>query len=388
MYRLIYVTYLFMVASAGVTFVFLEDIEELYGIPAAGVGLISSLQFFTAVIAAIFIAPLGDRGMLRALGIFAFVAAIIGNLWIGFATELWSLAASRALGGVGVGVFAVVGRKALIGETTDGGAEKIGGFVSAAVAGFIGGPSLGAWLGEIGGIELPYLVITAILAVLAIPTLRYLISVPIAVTERTTVRAMIPLFKSRKVRAATAAYVAVFFNIGVFDATVDEYLTDLGASNFLVGLVLLAVGSPLLFIPILAGRAIDKSDRTAKLMLASFAVFVPIILTLGVWEGILVFAVLATFQTSMESIIFPAANRLVIDETGAAGSAVGTGMLDATGSLAGGLSAFIAPILFDAAGGPLGSFGFSGLVSLGLFLVAWRNATLASQEPVASQGSA
>ena len=388
MYRLIYVTYLFMVASAGVTFVFLEDIEELYGIPAAGVGLISSLQFFTAVIAAIFIAPLGDRGMLRALGIFAFVAAIIGNLWIGFATELWSLAASRALGGVGVGVFAVVGRKALIGETTDGGAEKIGGFVSAAVAGFIGGPSLGAWLGEIGGIELPYLVITAILAVLAIPTLRYLISVPIAVTERTTVRAMIPLFKSRKVRAATAAYVAVFFNIGVFDATVDEYLTDLGASNFLVGLVLLAVGSPLLFIPILAGRAIDKSDRTAKLMLASFAVFVPIILTLGVWEGILVFTVLATFQTSMESIIFPAANRLVIDETGAAGSAVGTGMLDATGSLAGGLSAFIAPILFDAAGGPLGSFGFSGLVSLGLFLVAWRNATLASQEPVASQGSA
>ena len=199
---------------------------------------------------------------------------------------------------------------------------------------------------------------------------------------------MFPLFKSRKVRAATAAYVAVFFNSGVFDVTVDEYLTDLGASNFLVGLVLLAVGSPLLFIPILAGRAIDKSDRTAKLMLASFAVFVPIILTLGVWEGILVFTVLATFQTSMESIIFPAANRLVIDETGAAGSAVGTGMLDATGSLAGGLSAFIAPILFDAAGGPLGSFGFSGLVSLGLFLVAWRNATLASQEPVASQGSA
>lgn len=373
MYRLVYVSYLFMVASAGVTFVFLEDVEELYGIPAAGVGLISSLQFFTAVIAAIFVAPLGDRGMLRTLGIFAFASAIIGNLWIGFANELWSLALSRGLGGIGVGVFAVVGRKALIGETTDGGAEKIGGFVSAAVAGFIGGPSLGAWLGELGGIELPYLVISAILIVLAIPTLRYLVSVPIAVTERTTIRAMIPLFKSRQVRAATAAYVAVFFNIGVFDATVDEYLTDLGASNFLVGLVLLIVGAPLLFIPVLAGRAIDKSTRTAQLMLMSFAIFVPIILTLGVWEGILVFTVLATFQTSMESVIFPAANRLVIDEAGAANSAVGTGMLDATGSLAGGMSALIAPVLFDAAGGPLGSFGFSGLVCLALLGIAWRN---------------
>ena len=358
---------------------FLEDVEQLYGIPPWGLGLISSLAFFTAVISAVLIAPLGDRGLLRALGIFAFATAIIGNVWIGFATELWSLAASRALGGLGVGVFAIVGRKALIGETTDGGAEKIGGFVSAAVAGFIGGPALGAWLGDLGGIETPYLAISAALALLAAPTIKYLISVPIAVSERTTISTMLPLFSSPNVRAATAAYLAVFFNIGVFDATVDLYLSSLGASNAQVGLILIIVGAPLLFIPRLAGRAVDTSSRTMQYMLMALAIFVPIVLTLGFWEGLLVFTVLATFQTTMESVIFPAANRLVIDEAGAANSAVGTGMLDASGSLAAGFSALIAPVLFDLTDGPLGSFGVSGLVSLGLAIIAWRNSTQTRQ---------
>ena len=372
-YRLVYIAYLFMVSSAGVTFVFLEDVEELYGIPAWGIGLISSLAFFTAVISSLFIAPLGDRGMLRALGGFAFATAIIGNVWIGFATELWSLAASRALGGLGVGVFSVVGRKALIGETTEGSAEKVGGFISAAVAGFIGGPALGAWLGELGGIETPYLAISAVLALLAIPTMRYLVTVPIAVSEKITATAMLPLLRSRKVRAAGAAHVAVFFNIGVFDATVDEYLTDLGASNQQVGLILLAVGAPLLVIPRLAGRAVDTSTRAPQIMLIAMAIFVPIVLTLGVWVGIAVFVVLAVFQTAMESVIFPAATRLVVDEAGAERSAVGTGLLDAAGSFAAGFSAFVAPILYDATDGPLGSFGASGLVCLGLFGVAFWN---------------
>jgi len=371
-YRLVYVAYLFMVASAGVTFVFLEDVEELYGIPAWGIGLISSLAFFTAVVASLAIAPFGDRGHLRALGIFAFVTAIVGNIWIGFAEDLWSLAISRGLGGLGVGVFSVVGRKALIGETTEGSAEKIGGFVSAAVAGFVGGPALGAWLSEIGGIETPYLVISAVLTVLAIPTMRYLTSVPVAISEGTSVKAMLPLLRKPKVRAATATYVAVFFNIGVFDATVDEYLTDLGASNQQVGLILLVVGAPLLFIPRLAGRVVDTSPRTPQIMLMAMAIFVPIVLVLGVWVGIAAFVVLATLQTSMESVMFPASTRLVIEAAGAERSAVGTSLLDASGSFAGGFSALIAPVLFDATNGPLGSFGTSGLVCLGLLVFAFN----------------
>ncbi len=373
MHRLVYVTYLLMVASAGVTFIFLEEYESDFGIPAWGIGLISALSFASSVFAALAIAPYGDRGHLKLLGALAFVAAIGGNLWIGYATELWSIATSRALTGIGAGLFSIVGRKALIGATTDDSGEKIGGFISAAVAGFILGPAVGAQLSEWGGIETPYVVIAVLLVVVAAPTLRWLTSVDIAVTSDATLAAMWPLLRSPGVRAAVAVQVAVFFNIGVFDSTVDEYLTSLGVSNSEVGLLLVIIASPLLVMPRLTGRYVDTHPRPAIIMLGALALFVPIVLLIGFFEGLIIFTVLAFLQTAMESTLFPAATRVVVNETGAEKSAIGTSLIDAAGSTAGAVSAFVAPVAFDAAGGPIGSFGMSGAVAALLLVIAWWN---------------
>lgn len=373
MHRLVYLTYLLMVASAGITFIFLEDIETDYGIPAWGIGLISALSFATAVFSSLAIAPYGDRGHLTTLGVLSFVAGIAGNVWIGYATELWSLSASRALTGVSAGLFSIVGRKALIGDSTDDTGEKIGGFISAAVAGFILGPALGAQLSEWGGIETPYLVVAGLLTVTAIPTLRWLATAPIAVSVDADLSAMLPLLRSPGVRAAVFAQIAVFFNIGVFDATVDEYLTDLGVSNSELGLILVVIASPLLVMPRLTGRYVDSHERPALVMLGALAAFAPIVLLLGVWEGVAVFIGLAFVQTAMESTIFPSAARVVINETGAEQSAIGTGLLDASGSSAAAVSAFAAPIVYDAAGGPIGSFGLSGVVAAVLLILTWLN---------------
>ena len=373
MHRLVYLTYMLMVASAGVTFVFLEDIETDYGLPAWGIGLISALGFGTAVFTSLLVSPLGDRGRLGALGGVGFAAAIVGNTWIGFATDIASISASRALAGVGAGVFSVVGRKALIGTTTEASGEKIGMFLSAAVAGFIAGPGIGAQLAEFGGIKTPYLTIAVTLSVIAVPTIRWLESVPIATSVSTTTRSMLPLLRRPGVRAAAATQVAVFFNIGVFDSIVDEYLTDLGASNARVGLVLLFVGAPLLIIPRLAGRVVDRSPRPARIMLLALTAFVPILFTLSVWVGIGVFLAFGMVQTTMESIMFPSAARVVINETGAEKSAVGQGLLDAVGQSAAVVSAFFAPILYDFTDGPLGPFLLSGSVALVLLVGSWRN---------------
>ena len=118
MYRLAYITYTVMVASAGVTFVFLEDVERQFGLPAWGVGLIAGLGFFTAVLASLLISPYGDRGHLRVLGLISFITSILGNVLFAFADTLWLLALSRAATGIGVGIFAIVARKALIGDDT------------------------------------------------------------------------------------------------------------------------------------------------------------------------------------------------------------------------------------------------------------------------------
>jgi MFS family permease len=373
MYRLVYISYTLMVASAGVTFIFLEDIETNYGIPSWGIGLISALSFGTAVIASVFIAPYGDRGHLKELGGLAFVAAIAGNIWIGFATELWSISVSRGLAGIGAGLFSVVGRKALVGDSIEDSGEKIGGFISAAVLGFIAGPALGAQLSEWGGIETPYLVIAIVLAVLAIPTMTWLSTAHISISHDVDAWAMLPLLKEPGVRAAVAAQVAVFINIGVFDATVDKYLTDLGVTNAQLGLLLLIIASPLLIVPRIAGRFVDRAARPANIMLLALIVFVPIVLTIGLWTGVAVFVTLAFFQTLMESTIFPASTRVVLNETGAEKSAIGTGLLAASGSTAAAISAFISPITYDAAGGPIGSFGISGSVAALLLVFAWWN---------------
>lgn len=373
MHRLVYLTYLLMVGSAGVTFVFLEDFEREFGLPAWGVGLIASIGFFSAVISSVAISPLGDRGYLKLLGATGFITVILGNVMFGFSNELWTLSASRALTGIGTGLFSIAGRKALIGEATDDSGEKIGQFISAAVAGFILGPIFGSVLSEFGGIATPFFVLAGLTAVVAFPTMAWLSSVPVARSEGASARAMLSMLTIPGVRAATAVQVAVFFNIGVFDATVDEYLTGLGVSNAGVGLVITIVGMPLVFVPRLVGRYVDKSPRPADIMLFALGLFVPIVITLGLWTGVIVFVVLAFIQTTLESVLFPASARVVINETGAEQSATGTGLLEAAGSLAAAFSAFVAPIAFDFTDGPLGSFGVSGLFAAVMLLVGWSS---------------
>ncbi len=370
MHRLVYLSYLLMVGSAGVTFVFLEDFESQFGLPAWGVGLIASIGFLTAVVSSILISPLGDRGYLRLLGAIGFATTISGNVMFGFSTELWSLSASRALTGIGTGLFSIAGRKALIGEAADDSGEKIGQFISAAVAGFILGPIFGTVLSEFGGIPTPFFVLSALLALVALPTMAWLSAVPVAVSVGASAREMLPMLRIPGVRAAAAAQVAVFFNIGVFDATVDEYLTDLGVSNAGVGLIIGIIGLPLLIIPRLVGRYVDQSPRPADILLIALGFFVPIVITIGLWAGVVVFAVLAFIQTTVESILFPTSVRVVINETGAEQSATGTGLLEAAGSLAAAFSALVAPVAFDLTDGPLGSFGMSGVFAAVMFLIA------------------
>lgn len=373
MYRFVYVTYMLMVASAGVTFVFLEDFESEFGVPAWGIGLIAAIGFLTAVVASIGISPLGDRGYLRSMGVVGFVTTIAGNVAFGLSDELWSLALSRALVGIGTGLFSIVGRKALIGEVTDDSGEKVGMFISAAVAGFVAGPAIGSALSNFGGIPTPFFVLAGVLALVSVPTMMWLATVPISVAETASSGTMVGLLREPGVRAAVAAQVAVFFNIGVFDATVDEYLTDQGLSTNGVGVVILFVGMPLLFIPKFVGRYVDGIPRPAGIMLAALFLFVPIVITIGLWEGVVVFTTLAVMQTFLESTIFPSATRVVINETGAEHSASGTGLLDASGSLAAAVSSLIAPIAYDWADGPLGSFGISGVFAACMLAIAWSN---------------
>ena len=250
-------------------------------------------------------------------------------------------------------------------------------FVSAAVTGFIAGPALGAWLAEVGGLEAPYLLIAILLIGLALPTIRFLAGATIA-TSVVTTGSMLPLLRRAPLRAAVAGNTVLFFNIGMFDSTVDEYLTDLGASNADIGLILIVIGAPLLVLPAIAGRFVDRTAQPGWVLVAALLVFVPVLATISLWAGLAAFVVLATVQTSMESFIFPSAARVAINETGAAASALGQGLMEAIGHFAAAISAFVGPMLYDLTDGPLASFGTSAVVAL---VLAVYTATQVSQIP-------
>ena len=369
MYRFAYLTYGLFVASAGVTFVFLEDIERNFGISALGIGAISAVSFVMALVAALGLSAIGDRGHVVELAVVAFGCAIAGNIWLGLASTFWEFFLARSLSSLGIGLFGIAARKALIGVSVDGSAEKLGGLISAAVAGFILGPSLGAWLGQYGGMLTPYLVLTGALLLCAGPSILWLRTAPIATSNSTTIRALLPLLRRPFIRAAVASHTAVYLNIGVFDSTVDELLTDLGASNGQVALILAFIASPLVVVPMFAGRLVDTHDRPARILIAGHMLFLPVLFALSYTTSIAWFLTFAFSQTATESVVFPAAARVVVNETGAEESAIGQGLLNAAGQLAAAFAAFLAPAMYDLAGGPRGSFGLS--CSLGVILLAY-----------------
>ncbi len=371
MYRFAYLAYGLFVASAGVTFVFLEDIESDFGISPLGIGAISAMSFLVALVVALGLSPLGDRGRVTELAVGAFVAAAVGNIWLGLASSFWEFFVARGLASLGIGLFAIAARKALIGDSIDGSAEKLGGLISAAVAGFLLGPALGAWLEQYGGMLTPYLVLTVGLLLCAVPSITWLRRTPIATSTVTTTRTMVPLLKLPLMRAAVASHTAVFLNIGVFDSTVDELLTDLGAGNTQVALILVLIGSPLLVVPTLAGRFVDSHPNPRRVLLLAHLLFVPIVLGLSTSTTIVFFVVLSFTQTTIESVVFPSSARVAVNQTGAQESAIGQGLLDSAGQLAAAIAAFLAPVLYDLTDGPLGSFGMSGTAALLLLIYSW-----------------
>ena len=144
-------------------------------------------------------------------------------------------------------------------------------------------------------------------------------------------------------------------------------------SNTGVGIIIGVIALPLLVVPKLAGQRVDHHPRPATIMLTALALFVPIILAIGLFAGLVVFVSLAFVQTFVESTLFPAGARVVLNETGPEQSASGTGLLDASGSFAGGVSALIAPVLYDLTDGPLGPFGMSGIFAALMLVVGWAS---------------
>lgn len=359
--RLIYVVNFLMAASIGVVFVFLADLQVRYNLETWELGLVAATGFLAALIAQLLLSPLADRGHIRILATVAVVAATAGTLGFVFATQTWTLSASRGLVGIGLGLYGVAARKALIGMDLEGAGAKVGTLLSTGVAGFLAGPPLGAVL-ERFSFETPFIVLGLTIAVFGIPTIlvigrTHVATAPVDYSDLTN------LLRRPRVQAALLAQVALFGFIGIFDSTVDVYLTDLGATNDATAIALLVIGLPLLILPTWAGRLAERVGGSRVLIPAFFAI-VPSIALFGMLATVPLLAGIGVIETTGESFAFLAVQMILLEVTGAERAAVGQALIEAAGLVSATVTALLGPIIYGAAGSKVLFVGYAAVVLL------------------------
>ncbi|MFT7648316.1 MAG: MFS family permease [Candidatus Poriferisodalaceae bacterium] len=345
--RLSYAVQFLLAASIGLVFVFLADLQERYGLSDTELGVVASTGFLAALVTQIIFAPFVDRGRAGAVAWVGVIAGGIGTLGFVVAEDAWSLALSRGLVGVGLGLFGVVARKALLGLDAVGGGAKVGALLSAGVAGFISGPAVGAALGEVS-FEAPFLVVGVGILVVGVFAARIISTVAVASVPATHADIGALLHRPR-VQVAIMTQLIVFGFIGIFDATVDVYLTDLGMSNTEIAMALVAVGAPMLFLPKRAGALAERIGG-GRVLVPALVLAVPVILAFGYIRGVFLFMLFGSIYSVSESFSSMGGQMLVLEATGAERVAVGSSILDAVGMGMAAITAFGGPWVYGRVG--------------------------------------
>ena len=362
----IYTTQFLVTASMGVIFAYLADLQDRYGLSHWEVSSIAAAGFVAGLLAQMFLSPLVDRGHHRFVAWVSVTAAVLGAFGFVFAHDTWSLVTSRALAGLAFGLFGLVARKALIGRDISGSGAKVGGLLSCAVAGFISGPAIGAALSSVS-FEAPFL-ITGTLMLLLGPVSAALISKSPIAAAAVDYSHLASLLRRPRVQAAICVHVGIWGLIGIFDATVDRYLTDVGLSSAELAVGLLIIGIPLMALPPYTGALAERLGG-GRVGVPALLLFVPAVLLYGWIGGLASFIAVGLAEAVAESYGVMGAQVLVLEATGAEQAAMGTGVLEAVGLFVAAGAAFGGPPLYGQFG-PRWLFGSWAAVCLILAAIA------------------
>ena len=375
--RVCYLFNFLTAVSVGLVFVFLADVQDRYGLADWELGFIASSGFVAALVTQLVMSPFADRGLIKPLVIFSVVTATAGTFLFAIGTSSWVLASSRGLVGVGGGLFTVLARKALLGMDTVNGGSKVGKLMSTGVGGFIAGPAIGALLGTIS-FEAPFVVIGIATIVVGIPAIKLVGSAPIA-TSQAQHGDIGRLIRRPRIQIALLVTFVVFGFVGIFDAVVYRYLTDLGASDAGTALVLIAIGAPLLVLPSKAGALAERIGGV-RVAVPAVVVAIPSMFAFGMANSVLLLACFGVVKGVIESFEAMGSQMLILEVTGAERAAVGGAAIDAVGLTTGASSASLAPVIYGEFGPRWLLGGWSGCAVVALVLIAWR-ATAISEPP-------
>lgn len=241
----------------GVMFTVLDDFRDKYGITEAQLGIIVGVGFITGFLSQILFAPQADKGHAKKLVTTGIAIEIVGTLFMAFGQAFLPLIIGRLLAGFGVGISEPALRRILILSDPERMGQNLGLIVSASVAGFTAGPIVSALTADTLGIAAPFLMVAALLIVVAIGLFNLQFQ-EANIEDAPTQRLAFDMLRIRPLAGAIVMGLALFAMIGTFDAVWSVMMDDMKAPTWVANVGISLFAFPMIFLAPRGGRLTQK----------------------------------------------------------------------------------------------------------------------------------
>ncbi len=334
----------------GAIFGLLADLQDKYGFPQWGLGLIAASAFPAALVGQLGLSRYADRGYTRKLLWLGLVTAAAGMIWFWLGDGLWEFVAARILVGIGSGTFIPAARRVIISRDPDNPGKAISMAGAADIGGFLIGIPVAKGLetlfsapGEVDP-NTPFLVLAILL--LIVGPISTFIPEPAVHEELSGGAEIRKVFGIRLARAGLFIGLGFAVIIGTFDSVASRFLKDLGGSDGELILVMIVLFVPLVAFMPLAGRLVD---RVGPVRAGSTALFLasPLVVGFGLTRNLLFIGVLGGTVALLYSVVYTAGQSAVATATIPKGlTGAGQGAYEATYAIGAMTCSFVAPLLY------------------------------------------
>lgn len=334
----------------------LGELRDYFDFSETSIGIIVSAGFLAAFVAQVGVGAQADRGRARIMVIAGVVLALASVLIMTVAQQasVWILA--RALYGFGTGLVFPGLRRAASVLDRDRVGENLGRLIVGEVGGFLVGPVVAGFLVYLGGIRLPFIVLSVIMAIF----LPFVWRLPAdnGEIDKSPRLLAIDLLKRRRLVASLTLVAGYFLLIGGFEAVLPVMYNDRGASSLVTGIAFSSFALPLMLVSTKAGRLADRVGPP-RLAIGGITIVALTAALYGILPGYIWPAVLMLFGGFADGVGFTAAQVAVARAVPESRQAGALGLMGATEVLSAGVAAVPASLAYQHLGAELTWLGLS-----------------------------
>lgn len=328
-----------LAASNSVVFALMGNLQDTYGFSGRGVGIMVATGFVTSLLVQLLASPLADRGWLRHMLVIGGILSVAGDLLLAAGSDLLVMIAGRALIGAASGLFFPAARAIMASLSDEGRSARLGRQASSELGGFVIGPVIGGALVGPLGLRWPFL----LFAIFALVSVALVATQPLPTLLRTAEsgRPALGLLRDRHVFTAVLLAAALSLPTGMYEALWDRFLTDLGASDNVVGLSIAAYAIPYITMSSLAAKFVDRWNPI-RFVLGTLVLIVPLTVIYGTFRSPWPPMIFGVIEAGAQALAYPALQMAVAAAAPPGRLAAAQGLIGATNMAVAAVVSFLA----------------------------------------------